>query len=177
MKTEYKIRIKSNWDEITIADWQKLQGLDQPKPLEILSILTDKTKEELRKLPIEGIKGLTEEFEFLNTKPTDLTLHQPFIIRNIRFTPRLNIDGFTAGELIDMLELLKEPTENLHLILAIATKAEKRKLFRWKKIEWTIEEKAQFLLNNCSAGRALQAYGFFLTLLPDLQKIGESYLD
>ena len=177
MQTEYKINVKSDWNDITIEDYQKIKGLEQPKPLEILSILTDKTTDELRQMPIEVIRELTSEFNFLETAPKDLSLHESFIIDNIRFKPRLSIDKYSAGELIDLLELLKDPTENMHIILAIATESEQKRWFRWKKKEWSIQEKAEFLHKRCSAGRALQAYGFFLELLPDLQKIGGSYLD
>lgn len=173
---EYKLKVKTSWDDITIADYQLLKGLDKPKPLQILSILTDKTVEELREMPIEAIQTLTEEFQFLDTQPTDLTLHEPFYIDGIYFKPRLEIDKYKAGELIDLLELLKDPTANLHLILAIATEAKERSWYlRWKEKDWDIRQKAEFLLERCPAGKALQAYGFFLTVLPDLQRIGENY--
>ena len=63
-KTNFKLNMLNSWDKITLRKFQELQELYSKKEeeeistIDLLTVLTDQTEEELRKMPLEVINEI-----------------------------------------------------------------------------------------------------------------------
>lgn len=105
--------LPTKWEDITLEQWSKIQELygetEEDKELdltELIHILANKPKEEVKQLPIDFLEKILASLTFLNIKPKE---EKPL--------PRIEIDGniyeinimekMKVGEYIDVTTLLK----------------------------------------------------------------------
>lgn len=105
----------------SVKDYKQVTRLDhlsdKEKMIHTLSVLTDKSEKELRKMKLNTLQGV---FDVINLRLVDL---QP------NFHPIIEIEGelwgyqpiskFTLGEYVDLENLLKDTEGNLEQIIAI----------------------------------------------------------
>lgn len=136
-----EITIKTNWDEVSINEWQELVSIMNSdsellnKELMILEVLTDMSYDELNNLTITQLKQLLAKTKFLR-KPPEGKLKYEFILGGEKYIPKLMIGDYEAGRFVDIQHLLKDgASENLNLILAciLDKKIEYPKYKIWKQ--------------------------------------------
>ena len=80
--------LPTKWEDITLDQWSKIQelyGESEDKELdltELIHILANKPKEEVKQLPIDFLEKILASLTFLNIKPKE---EKPL--------PRIEIDG------------------------------------------------------------------------------------
>lgn len=76
-KRNFSINIKNSWDKITLKDFLKIQEYykdnKQPTIFQLLTVLSDKTEDELKEMPLEVINEISKQLEFLSDVPSKLT--------------------------------------------------------------------------------------------------------
>lgn len=113
-----------------IESYEHLSELD--RMIKILSIVSNKTEDELRELPSNS---LIEIYSDIITKLTDVkSLFFPiFELNDVKYGFR-NISKMTLGEYVDLEMLAKKPNENIEEMLAILYRPitkEKFNTFKW----------------------------------------------
>lgn len=134
-----EITVKNSWEDISLGDYQQLVNVINTdsdlltKELQVLEILTNKTYDELSELTTLQVKQLLTHTRFLNTEITPEFKYE-YELDGQKYIPKLLIEDYEAGRFVDIQSYLKNPTENLHLIVAsvLDKKVEQPKWKVWK---------------------------------------------
>lgn len=117
-----KITIPDSWDEVPLGKLIEINNLD-PKSrdygLNIISILTDKDTEEIRKLSKESFDTVLRHLEWAMKSPEEKRYNQIIDIDGVSYNLIENLNGFSGGEWWDMEEYLSDFNNNLHNIMAM----------------------------------------------------------
>ncbi len=179
---EKNIKLKDNFNELTIKEYQQLAGMKDADILDVLSVLTDMPKDELRELKMGTLNQLlvwTEGLMGQVTNPVDTGEFLDEVQINGRIWKLTTaVEEMKAGQIIDIIEIFKERDaylEKLHILMSIIltpftvkrTWYGRRKLVEEK--ERDIMKEAEELWNNYPASQALKLGSFFLEILNSLQ--------
>jgi hypothetical protein len=116
-----------SWDKLTIAKWQRILDIESigfdwyEKEIEILSVLCDKSKDELLKLSIGEIAEMKKAMEFLSIAPSE-KLPTSVMVGDIQHIVHYKVTDKTAGQFVDAMTFTKDRekvNENLHNVLSI----------------------------------------------------------
>jgi hypothetical protein len=136
-----------NWDNISIGQYQKIHET-KASGMDLLSIVTGLSVDELENIPIKRLKKYISDYEFLNTEPTGtLTDWEGYKILSFKEKGKF-------GQLIDFLSILENPDYILNLHLIIST-------VLVKSNDLDFEEKTEFVQNNCPITIAIGTADFF----------------
>ena len=124
--------LPTKWEDITLEQWSKIQelyGESEDKELdltELIHILANKPKEEVKQLPIDFLEKILASLTFLNIKPKE---EKPL--------PRIEIDGvkyeinimekMKVGEYIDTTTLIKNDKYNYPMLFGIICRKKNEK--------------------------------------------------
>lgn len=120
---EYKINLKSNWEDLTIGDYQKIMGMDSDtNVMQMITILSDLEFKEVQDLPLEVLNSLSEELSFVNdvipmVNPTEFVRTEKY-----KWRVMLDVKQLSASQFIDIVELTKTDklfNDNMHYVLAL----------------------------------------------------------
>lgn len=107
-----KITIKNSWNDVTLADMEKIADLqtikmpDEDRMLDIISILTGLDRDELVEVPMTDIITLSNELNFLmDPVPKKVVDPKPEICGR-KFYHVLNPEQILAGQFLDYKILL-----------------------------------------------------------------------
>lgn len=173
-----KIKLKNNYSELTIEDYIKLVSISSStsdlldKEIEVLSVLTNLSQEELLKLPYPYIKKLVGKTTFLSEEPVG-KVQKEYIIDGRKFVPNLNIYKYSAGRFIDCVELTKDSSkamDNIHLMIAVMLDpVEKSPWYKKDKVlgynELPITDTAEKVFKEMNIEDAIGLVNFFYHLL------------
>lgn len=181
MKIEFKV--PTSWQDITIkqfCEWNfhvndcggKLENLKDI--LNALVILLDSNEEDLRKLNSKQISKLLSSLDFLSKPIPDLPLEKTIVINDVAYTCDLDIRSFSAGQYIDLTEILKDK-ENLkdrinEVIACLYVPVGK------EYGSYDIEKVKNIFYDNMSIQHAHNVSNFFLLLSKTLQSNIQEYL-
>lgn len=130
---EFKITIP---DYLSIGKYQEIQKYEHlsevDRMIKVLSIVSDKTEDEIRELPPNDIVQIYSDIitNLLDIKPS---FYPIFELNGVKYGFK-SIAKMTLGEYVDLEMLAKKPNENLEEILAILYRPitkEKFNSFRW----------------------------------------------
>ena len=130
---EFKITIP---DYLSIGKYQEIQQYEHlsevDRMIKILSIVSDKTENDIRELPPNDMVQIYSDIitNLLDIKPT---FYPIFELNGVKYGFK-SIAKMTLGEYVDLEMLAKKPNENLEQILAILYRPitkEKFNSFRW----------------------------------------------
>ena len=130
---EFKIIIP---DYLSIGKYQEIQQYEHlsevDRMIKILSIVSDKTENDIRELPPNDMVQIYSDIitNLLDIKPT---FYPIFELNGVKYGFK-SIAKMTLGEYVDLEMLAKKPNENLEQILAILYRPitkEKFNSFRW----------------------------------------------
>jgi hypothetical protein len=152
MELKYK-----TWDDITLQTFKELKSVQSENEITMsinrLSILCDCDPEELRALPVNRFRKLTEEMVFLNEPiPNNIKLKIEIDGQVYGMIPDLNF--ISAGEFIDIENFKADSEANIHNICAV--------LFR----PIVKEDEAGYLIANHSPRGFSKRAELFLNKLP-----------
>tara|TARA_R100000808_G_C2142537_1_gene150293 strand:+ start:133 stop:714 length:582 start_codon:yes stop_codon:yes gene_type:complete len=181
---EVKLRIPSEWCDITIGTYQKYVEIQEgkartkTKTVKILSLLCNESPEIIKKMQYTDMLDILNILKkMIDTEPDKTKFRKRFVFNNEEYGFIPNLSKLTTGEYIDLEEYCKEPIKNLHIIMSILY----RKITNKSGNKYAIEnyDPAEFkedLFKDCPMDIALCCLGFFLTLGEQLAHSSHSYL-
>lgn len=125
-KTKYNITIPTSWEEINLETFIKLQSLysdgNKPSIQDILSILSNESREEVNKYPALVIEKVMEKLKYLSEPITDVVSNK-VIIDDITY--QINyLEHLKFGEYVDVNMILDADKSNYAALLAILCRKE-----------------------------------------------------
>lgn len=126
---DLKVKMKTSWDEITVSEIQQLSKLSldinddngAETLIKMLSIVSDKTYDELMDMDISHIKMIAPLLNFLNDVPEVKSMPKSsYVINGTTYKPQLEVAKLKAGQWIDIVywDRKKDKAEHLHEFLA-----------------------------------------------------------
>lgn len=155
-----------SYERLTIAKYKELAKVEVSEDstettVDILSVLTDKTPEELYALPINEFKSLVSKMQFLREKPkTRKRIPSNISINGKKYNIDADAKKLSVGQYIDYRNYTKEEdslTENLNYILTVFLIPEGKKY----GIGYDIDELANEFESEIDIVTALSISGFF----------------
>ncbi len=169
-------KVPNGFDELSIGKYQEISAIDtdgNQKVIDYISALTNIKIYLIKKLNINDIKKITENFNFFNVNLDEHEIVDVVKIKNRYFVFDRNLNDMRFDMFIDLEEMTKDKDEiinNLHLIMAILYRpALKRKRFRRKlKVEdydsESVKERSDFFKENLMMDKILGSLFFFINL-------------
>ena len=139
-----------NWNNVSIGKYQEIIK-SKKSGLDLISLMTGRSIDELEELSAKQLSKLATEFEFLNHEPIGDFKERLYDYRILDMKhPK------TGGSMIDFLEILEqnEFVKNLHILMAtLLVKNEKE----------DFEQKCEWMKWNVPITIGYGVAGFFLT--------------
>lgn len=177
--------MKSNWSMVTIGDYQEIVNVDAEteisKAVQLVSILSDKDSEEIRKSPLGEFYKWMEDIKFVSTPP-DADFNRTFELDGVRYGMIPDLNYISTGEWLDCENWKEKAIDNLHNYAALLFRPTTRYV---DDTNYDIEEhktngfarRAQLFQENVSINKVYGAQVFFsLFGLEFLQTLGDSLM-
>lgn len=117
-----EINISKSWDEVSLKQYQELEKLFLRNEMydyrNIVSILSNKTIEEINELPFEIFDILIGYTSFLSEKPNEKESRNEIIIDGNRYSIDI-MEKLKVGEYTDVMMVIEQDKHNYAAILAI----------------------------------------------------------
>jgi len=175
--------MKKTWREITIGDYQEIVNVDAEteisKAVQLVSILSDKDSDEIRKAPLGEFYKWMEDIKFVQTSP-DADFNRTFELNGIRYGLIPDFNFISTGEWLDAENWKEKAIDNLHLYAALLFRPVTRYV---DDTDYDIEDhktngfqrRAELFQENISINKVYGAQVFFsLFGLEFLQILGDS---
>jgi len=184
------MKVPKDWSEIEISKFPEIYDIQIDESLEsiekqirLISIVLEKSVEEIEDLRIEDFNKISESVKFLYNPEFNYQLLKTVRYKNykIKFVHDLyNSKEMTAGKYIDLMHLGKDK-ESLHYkivdILNVLGTIYKRKWgFFWVKAELTKDQRKSVLSKAVSIEKAYGYAVFFCDYYRNLTKNTQDYL-
>lgn len=109
-----EITIKNNWDEITWKEYEQIEQIintDIPsdyKAIHLISVLTNKSVEEIENLTVTQFSKLAEHLKFLETEPETHTHQFEYTINGREYDFKGKIEEITTAQYVDYRAYIEE---------------------------------------------------------------------
>lgn len=188
------MKIKHSWDEVTIADFHRinsiashyndkinLAGDDIDFMLAIISVLAG---EDIQDMPTDEFNELEKKASFINTPPV---VNQPkkqyrigehtFLFNGLgKFKRDATVREMKAIQYIDALHLAGDQTgllDNIHMLMAVILQRKGGKEYNEKG--FSVSENAEIIRSGMSITDAISIHNFFFQLSDILTSITKHY--
>lgn len=145
-----KIEIPTSWDGVSISKWKKLMELGKGAEnmrseefnIEVLSIMTGMSVEEIENLPLVTVQSLLSSISFINQPPTPdkSRIKRSYTINGKKYVVFKNLKEITTAQYIDFQSYSKDMDKNISEILAIFLIPEGHKYNEGYDIDETIND-------------------------------------
>lgn len=109
-----EITIKNNWDEITWKEYEQIEQIintDIPsdyKAIHLISVLTNKSVEEIENLTVTQFSKLSDNLQFLYTEPETHTHQFEYTINGREYDFKGKIEEITTAQYVDYRAYIEE---------------------------------------------------------------------
>ena len=113
--------MKEKWDDITIGDYQELCSIESEgvqRTVDIVSLLTDKDSDEIRRLPLGEFFDYQKRIGFISTSP-DAYVLDTFELDGVEYGRIPDLDFIRTDEWMDIVTWKDKSIDNMHLITAV----------------------------------------------------------
>jgi len=159
------INVPTNWDEITLGTYQKLQeyykSLKDDEPIDtikFIALLSNYTEDEVLLLPVAFVNNIVLKLDFLKKIPNPNVSNKINISEETYYL--LNMDEMKFGEFTDVNMSIKNNPNDYASILAILCR-KPNEIYDQEFINKRFEERKK-LFESISVNQALSVLGFFL---------------
>ena len=118
----FEINFPTSWDEITLKQYQDIEALYEEKDasmLDILGVISDKTANELKKLPFDVFEeAILPKLSFLYEKPHQKEPTNKIVIKGETYFVNF-MEKMKTGEFVDSQTVLQKDKHNYAMLLAI----------------------------------------------------------
>lgn len=159
------INVPTNWDEITLGTYQKLQeyykSLKDDEPIDtikFIALLSNYTEDEVLLLPVAFVNNIVLKLDFLKKIPNPNVSNKITISGETYYL--LNMDEMKFGEFTDVNMSIKNNPNDYASILAILCR-KAGEIYDQEFINKRFEERKK-MFENISVNQALSVLGFFL---------------
>lgn len=163
------VTIPTNWDEVTLLQFQDLQRIYKDEDFDIRKILTifiGKTEDELNGMPVEFLDIMLDKLKFLYEKPLQQEPSNEMEIDGeiykINYQNKLKVGEYVAAEMV-----LKDDKYNYAGLLAVLCRKE-NEIYDSKYENEILEDRIK-LFQNQPITKVLPIIDFFLRLSMTLQ--------
>lgn len=123
-----EIKVPTSWNEINLKKFQEIkrfyEGTDKSfDVIEVLHILTDKTKDEISQLPSDFLSIIMDKMSFLQNEPEVGEATNKIVIDGETYVVNIQ-NKLKVGEFIAADTTLKQDPNNIAAILAIVCRKE-----------------------------------------------------
>jgi len=173
------------WKDINIKQYQDLcKEIDEDytddleRSIGILATLTDKSIAYYTdEIPLNKLKEKLQGLAFIKEKPKAVKVYSKVRIGKKRFRFNLNMRSVSAGQYIDLTELVKDKdkiNDNLHTFLAVLCEE-----INWygKKKDTIVSDRAKYIQENMRMPMVFSMSGFFLSNYQRLIKGTNDFLE
>ena len=179
------ITIPTSWHEIEISKFPFIYDIvrdtemeDYDKKIRLISILSDVSVNDLKKIKIEHIDKLLEEIQFVFKMEFPTEVNQ---FKHNGFNWVINYDptNLSAGDFISLGKLTENEDSiinNLPQIVSLFVKPFKYKMFKKHEIEMDYKEKIENI-KTMNVGIIYPVADFFCSVIVNLQQDIEDYLE
>lgn len=115
MKNDSIISVKNSWDQITHNDFEQITQIvsadipDHYKTVNLISLLSSTSIEEIETLPLSSFFKLRDQLSFLNDVPMDKPLHKDsYTINGRKYNVRANISEIKTAQYLDYTNYSQE---------------------------------------------------------------------
>ena len=170
---QVKLRIPTEWSDITIEKYQKYVKIqegktnEQRKVVKSLALLCDTTPLIVMKMDYKDlleIMGVLKKM--IDTEPNKEQFRKVFKFKDEEYGFVPNLNKLSTGEYIDLEAYCKDdPIENLHIIMSILYRKVVHKLNdRYAIEDYDPDQFKEEVFKDCPMDIALSSLGFFLNL-------------
>lgn len=159
------INVPTNWDEITLGTYQKLQeyykSLKDDEPIDtikFIALLSNYSEDEVLLLPVAFVNNIVLKLDFLKKIPNPNVSNKITISGETYYL--LNMDEMKFGEFTDVNMSIKNNPNDYASILAILCR-KPNEIYDQEFINKRFEERKK-LFESISVNQALSVLGFFL---------------
>lgn len=119
------ITIKNSWDEITWKEFEQLEQIliaDIPqhyKTVHLISVLTNKSVEEIELLPITEFQKMLPHIEFLTTEPEPHKHKFEYEINGRQYDFKGEFYNLTTAQYVDYRSYMEEDTRDITKLMSV----------------------------------------------------------
>lgn len=180
-----KLQIPTTLDEVTVGTFIKIAKLPDAESVEdildrnikVLSLLTGESENTFYELTPKQLSIITDKIAFLNKLPEPKAINQ-IKLNGKLYCANLLVNELTAGQYIDLSELIKSPINNLHKIMAVLYLPAKKNILGRVKVEkydGKIKDRSDEFYRHLPISTAYPASVFFYQVCNGLTTNIETY--
>lgn len=161
MEDKYKINIASSWDTMTLGQMEAMVKANEEglSILEIMSILSDKSLEEIQEMPYVIIEQIKDTLEFLSTPPNPSNPSNTVTINGEEYTVN-NEEKMKVGEYVAVNQVVDADPYAYSMMLAILCR-KKGETYNDDFVANTLEDRIA-MFKSLPMTKAMPLVGFFL---------------
>lgn len=168
--------LPTKWEEVTLKQFQEIIKMTKEKEqidiIDLISIMSNKTKEEVRLLPSEFLDSILARLLFLNKTP-ECESKNYIIINDEKY--QINVlEKLTVGEYVDVNTAIQADGQNYASFLAIMCRKEKE-VYDDDFIANKLDERIT-MYENVSVVEALSTVNFFMALWQTSETLSQASL-
>ena len=182
---EVKLKIPTEWSDITVETYQKYVKLQESKisekklvvkSLALLCNTTELIVKQMQYKDLLEIMGILKKM--IDSEPGEMDFKKVFKFKGEEYGFVPNLSKLSTGEYIDLEAYCKDdPMANLHTIMSILFRRVTHKRNERYAIEpYDPDQFKEELFMDCPMNIALGALGFFLTLGLNLENASHRFL-
>lgn len=117
-----KITIKNSWESLSIGEFSEMDQIlraDIPehyKTVNLVSVLTGLSVNEVENLPITVFQKLARETQFITQAPPSVTHKDEYELNGRKYVVKADLTQITTAQYIDYQEYMKEPNNYIKMM-------------------------------------------------------------
>ena len=183
---QIKLKVPTNWNDITIEQYQKFMVLvdskkkEKKKMFEMIMLFCDVKKEDLRGFALADLEKISSILmKLTKDDPSNIEVKRHLDFNGAKYSLMPKMSEMTTGEFVDLENYVLDTVDNLHKIMAVLYRKQTTEVDRWGR--YNVEdyeptpEKQEAML-KFPMGEALGVLNFFFHLEKELIVDSRNYL-
>ena len=183
---QIKLKVPTNWKDITIEQYQKFMVLvdskkkEKQKMFEMIMLFCNVKKEDLRAFALADLEKVSSILmKLTKDDPSKIEVKRHLDFNGAKYSLLPKMSEMTTGEFVDLENYVLEAVDNLHKIMAVLYRKQTAEVDRWGR--YNVEdyeptpEKQEAML-KFPMGEALGVLNFFFHLEKELIVDSRNYL-
>lgn len=187
------LQLPKSWHDVNLRQLVELDQLRTREDLDdtelmtqTLSVLSGVHIDEVEALPRNYLIGKYNKLSWLDTYPETKPKRPRYRLKGKMYRITTNPASISAGEFATLQTLASDGriVENLHKIMACLMIEQRKNFIGWQDVRYGKVEaaeqfkiKSELVLNHMSVADCYPYALFFSTLLPELLKVSQTYLE
>ena len=183
---QIKLKVPTNWNDITIEQYQKFMVLvdskkkEKQKMFEMIMLFCDVKKEDLRGFALADLEKISSILmKLTKDDPSNIEVKRHLDFNGAKYSLMPKMSEMTTGEFVDLENYVIDTVDNLHKIMAVLYRKQTAEVDRWGR--YNVEDyeptpDKQETMLKFPMGEALGVLNFFFHLEKELIVDSRNYL-